>query len=230
MSSTLSQGEYRGLDKDDSAIDVAAAIHEQLLAALPSVGQRMAEGESELDRRGFDTRGVREKLATSWQKMTLAQKQYMEVVEARVSRCERSELTTPNSLKLYASQFDQELTLTTANLIYLNSFDGKNVKGHRNGGQAFQVNEHSSFVEKARRLGIAVTPKGSRSAETTLPSRTHGMPRVAPSGFEQINENLFCRKENKFMVFNDSGVAAWTGTNPSTKQSQAVDVLRSTLT
>ncbi len=230
LSSTLTQGEYRGLDKDDSAIDVAAAIHEQLLSPLPSIALRMSEGESELDRRGFDTRGVREKLATSWQTLTLAQKQYTEIVEARVTRCQRSELTTSDSLKLYVSQFDQDLTLTTANQIYLNSFEREKAEGDRNGDQSFQAVEHSSFVEKARRLGIAVTPKGRKSAEATLPSRTSGLSRTVPSGFEQINENLFCRKENKFMVFNGSGVSAWTGTEPLTKQSQAVDVLLSTLT
>ena len=189
----------------------------------------MANGESELDRRGFDTRGVREKLATSWQTLTLAQEQYMEIVEARVAHCQRSELTTPDSLKLYVSQFDQDLNLSTANQIYLDSFEREKPDVDRKDGRPFQVVGHSSFVEKARRLGISVAPNG-RSAGASFPLFRPGSSRSVPVGFEQINENLYCRKENKFMVFNGSGVSAWTGAEPLTQQSQAVDVLLSTLT
>jgi hypothetical protein len=28
-------------------------------------------------------------------------------------------------------------------------------------------------------------------------------------GFEQINDNLFARKENRFLVFNDAGLSEW---------------------
>lgn len=40
--------------------------------------------------------------------------------------------------------------------------------------------------------------------------------RSIPAGFEQINEDLFARKDNKFMVFNGPGVDSFS-TNAVTK-------------
>lgn len=44
-----------------------------------------------------------------------------------------------------------------------------------------------------------------------------------------INEDMFSRKENKFMVFNGPGVDSWTDTNPITKISGVERMLSAAL-
>jgi hypothetical protein len=254
LSETIFHGEYRGLNKDTSAIDVATAIHEQFntLEALPSAGQQMVERE--LVRRGFDTTGMKEAVAAGWKRFTSAEKQYLEVVEANVARCQRSELTSADSLKLYASEFDKSTILTTADRIFLQAYARDTTNDRRPPRPSGQSTEPSPFVQKAARLGISITPHARRAAAVPPPLYQAEQRQDVPPGFEQINEDMFSRKDNKFMVFNGAGksrrtgasanssassifsllfldftgVDSWTGTKPITKISHAEDILRST--
>ncbi|KAI2508478.1 hypothetical protein MHU86_6005 [Fragilaria crotonensis] len=69
------------------------------------------------------------------------------------------------------------------------------------------------FVKKAAELGITI-----QSYDDIMHSKSPSLFTFArvgdvPAGFEQINDDLFARKDNKFMVFNGAG---WiTGTEPS---------------
>jgi hypothetical protein len=211
-----------------SAIDVSTAIQEQLnmLESLPSTG--LSTVESELVRRGFDTKGVKESVTAGWHRFTLAEKSYLEVVEANVSRCQRSALSSAEALQLYVSQFGDDTLLSAQDRIFLQANDEIKSQGHRmhpsSNGPA-----GSSFVDKAARLGISITPQACRAASIPPPLYESDAKQQVAAGFEQINETMFARRDNKFMVLNQSGVDSWNSTSPITKISRADDILRSSL-
>ena len=47
--------------------------------------------------------------------------------------------------------------------------------------------------------------------------------RSVPPFFEQINDGMFARKDNKFMVFNEAGADSWHGVEPETRILQPDD-------
>lgn len=229
MSEKIYRGEYRGLDKDTSAIEVATAIHEQFnaLESTPDGGDFLFERE--LERRGLNTVGVVNAVSSGWETLRTSEKQYVEVVNAKASRCQRSDLTTSTSLDLYASVFDGDTHLSISDQIFLQAASPESYKERKPVYPPFVSMEPSSFVKKAARLGIAITSHTGNSLAAT-PSLYQFAPRHdVPVGFEQINEDMFSRKENKFMVLNGAGVDSWTGTQPITKVSQAENILLSTL-
>lgn len=229
LSETIFRGEYRGLSKDTSAIEVATAIHEQFnaLESMSAGGDLVIERE--LERRGLNTAGVINAVSTGWEKFTIGEEQYMEVVEAKVSRCQRSDLTNAESLKLYASEFDGNTHLSTADRIFLQAYTPESWKDRRPQYPQLDSTEHPSFVKKAARLGILITPHGGDAMPTTPSLYQFDQRHDVPAGFEQINEDMFSRKDNNLMVFNGAGVDSWTGGQPITKISQAESILLSTL-
>ena len=224
------RGEYRGLSKDTSAIEVATAVHEQF-NALDGMSASGDLVERELERRGFSTAGVIDSVSTGWEKFTIGERQYMEIVEAKALRCQRSDLTNAESLKLYASQFDGDTHVTTADHIFLQAYAPESWKDRRLPFPPLELTEPSSFVKKAARLGISITPHEGGAMPATPSLYQLDERHDVPAGFEQINEDMFARKDNRFMVFNGAGVDSysWTGAQPITKMSQAEDILLSTL-
>jgi hypothetical protein len=85
-------------------------------------------------------------------------------------------------------------------------------------------------VKKASRLGIPVIPREELAKSAFTPLYGFSRRRKLPPGFEQINEDMFARKDNKFMVFNGAGVDSWHGTQPVTKVSLLENILLTTLT
>jgi hypothetical protein len=80
-----------------------------------------------------------------------------------------------------------------------------------------KIGHSKRFVEKAAHLGFVITPDEQRRSNI-LPPLFHSDQRQSLSQeFEQINEDMFSRKENKFMVFNGCGVDSWSGTKSITK-------------
>lgn len=228
LSEKVYRGEYRGLDKDTSAIEVATAIHEQFnaLESSPIAGDFLVERE--LERRGLNTAGVVNAVSSGWETFRTSEQQYIEVVNAKASRCQRSDLTNSASLGLYASVFDGGTNLSTADRIFLQAVSLESLKERKPVYPPFEPTEPSSFVKKAARLGIAITSHCGDSLSIT-PSLYQFTPRHdVPVGFEQVNEDMFARKQNKFMVLNGAGVDSWTGTQPITKVSQAESILLST--
>ena len=63
---------------------------------------------------------------------------------------------------------------------------------------------------KAAARGINIRKTSNNSSGMKMNTRP------IPAGFEQINEDLFARKDNKFMVFNGPGVDSFS-TNAVTK-------------
>jgi len=229
LSEKIFRGEYRGLNKDTSAIEVATAIHEQFnaLESTPAGGNYAFERE--LERRGLNTAGVIDAVSSGWERFTINERQYMEVVNAKASRCQRSDLSDSSSLELYASVFDHDTYLSTADQIFLQAATAESFKERKPVYPPFESTEPSSFVKKAARLGIAITSHSGDSLAATPSLYQNDLRHDVPAGFEQINEDMFSRKDNKFMVFNGAGVDSWAGTQPITKVSQAENILLSTL-
>jgi hypothetical protein len=221
-------GPYKGLRKDRSAIEVATAIQEQFngFESLETGGPDLIE--SELKRRGYASAGVKQAVAKAWRDHRNAQRQYTEIVEGSIDSCVRSEMTTHDSLRLYAMNSDASTPLSVADRIFLT--------GRKPGGTIVKTSKLSdesakadSFVKKACRLGIPVIPREELAKSAFTPLYRFSRRRVLPQGFEQINEDLFARRDNKFMVFNGAGVDSWQGTQPLTKVSRVEDILFKTL-
>jgi hypothetical protein len=182
--------------------------------------------ESELQRRGFDTDGVKEAIGEGWHDYKTSEKQYTEVVKGSMDEWRRSDLSTEDSLKLYTSMFNSETTVTTSDQIFLGGF--KENEGSRlSSVKTETVPRTNAFVRKANRLGIPVTP---HEEITSSPPLFHSdRRRNVALGFEQINEDMFARKDNKFMVFNGAGMDSWNGTQPVTKIAHVEGILLTTL-
>lgn len=184
--------------------------------------------ESELRRRGYETAGVKEAVAHAWRDHRNAQRQYTEIVEGDVGYG-RSEMTTAASLRLYSKCSDSSTPLTIADRIFMTGTKPDDLIKRRSGGLDMGRKQADAFVKKASRLGIPVIPREELAKSAFKPMYTFSRRRILPPGFEQINEDMFARKDNKFMVFNGAGVDSWHGTQPLTKISNAEDMLLQTL-
>ena len=88
--------------------------------------------------------------------------------------------------------------------------------------------DEASFILKAASRGINIRNKSSRGKdkEDNANIIEYHSQRPIPAGFEQINEDLFARKDNKFMVFNGSAVDSWKSPpQPVTKTHRGIDIL-----
>lgn len=233
IGSKIRSGPYRGLPEDKSAIEVATAIHEQFNAyeSLQSGGRRLIE--KELQRRGFDTEGVKEAVAEGWKEFTASQKQYAEVTRVSMDQWHRSDLTTAASLEMYTSMQDGSTLLTTSDQIFLTGHRPPTVSTNSSSFAPTAskpwtpVPRTNNFIRKANRLGIPILPH--QEIATFEPLFQREIRRPVRPGFEQINEDMFARKDNKFMVFNGVGMDSWNGTQPVTKISPVEEILLTTL-
>jgi hypothetical protein len=213
----LCYGEYRGLNKDVSAIEVATALHEQFINQDSLLPTGLHVAEYELARKGFDTIGIKESAVAGWKRFAMTEKEYCEIVESKTVQCLRSGLTTENSLQLYASEFDDDYALKTADCIFLQAYQHEYPKNDRRQLYSNRSKEATPFFQKAGRLGIAITPHEQTTSKVHLSLFQSDHPKSISAEFEQINEDMFSRKENKFMVFNGAGVDSWKGTQSMTK-------------
>lgn len=204
--------------QDESAIEVATVIHEQFnaLENMRSRGE-LREGiplmDMELKRRGLHTAGVKGAVSAGWNRHMTAEKQYSELFNEIGSDCRRSDLTTPRSLKLYASFFSPDLESTTPDLSFMLGGGSRDSKHSR----FDPVPRTSNFINKAAKLGIPIASHADGLKSKSPPLFQFERRKPIPEGFEMINEDMFARKDNKFMVFNGAGVDSWSGTTPVTK-------------
>lgn len=189
-------------------------------------GQRLVERE--LRRRGLFKEGVKEYVSDCLRHFASSEKQYSEILDASKTSCRRSDLTTADSFKLYASEFDSTSKLSISNQMFLM---GRKPEGIDKAALDEQVvgksgkPTASSFVNKAARLGIYIAPHSELQKSVISPLYPCERRLVPPEGFEQINDDMFARKDNKFMVFNGASLNNWNGVRPITKISCADDVL-----
>lgn len=110
-------------------------------------------------------------------------------------KCMRSELTTGDSLNMYFSYFEAETVLADKELKYmLNEGEEETKSGAIGKGDESVVSPvTSSGGNLSRRSGVR-------------------------DGFEQINDDLFARRANKFMVFNGVGMENWSAKPKTAKR------------
>ena len=223
----IKSGPYKGLDRDFSAVEISTVVFEQL-NAYENIRNRgeLQEGiplmDSELKRRGFYTDGVKETIGDGWERHLEAEKQYQETCSDGGLKFIRSDLTTTNSLKLYTSFFSPDQAMTTTDLSVLlgenlEKADNKRKKADR--VEESKLERNPQFVARASQKGYSITSHEELSRVRSQPLFQFERRRPVPTGFEMINEDLFSRKENKFMVFNGPGVDSWSGATPVTKNS-----------
>mmetsp|Transcript_25508 Transcript_25508/g.36326 ORF Transcript_25508/g.36326 Transcript_25508/m.36326 type:complete len:279 (+) Transcript_25508:1128-1964(+) len=230
---TIRSGTYRGLDRNESAVEVTTIIQEQFnaLSNLEDEGNGLQNGmhsvDIELSRRGFCTAGVREAVARGWDRKKSAAKQYAEVLKKSNGLCRRSDLTTESSLELYASYFDDSTPLSDLELTYVvGSLVKENApKQNRDWSESIQSTNTEDFVKTAADAGYSIRSNSDIQQTKSPPLFTFHRSGDIPAGFEQINEALFARKDNKFMVFNGPGVDSWQGARPITKVHRGVPTL-----
>jgi hypothetical protein len=188
--------------------------------------------ETELRRRGVYSPGVKHEVEAAWDSYSKAEKVYSEIFEPPALSCRRSDLTTADSLRLYASFFDDDTPLMTPHQDFLlgekalpsrapdisDSGTRPAAKNHTNFATG-KEGTTTSFVKKAARVGIQIPSYTEISKSKAQPLFPLEHRRQIPPGFEQINEDLFARKDNKFVVFNGAGIDSWTGSKPVTKLS-----------
>jgi len=181
--------------------------------------------DSELKRREVYADGVRESVAVGWKRYINAEQQYAEVVDNSRAQCRRSDITTEKSLELYASFFDDSTPMSQLDMTYMlgeRPKVGMSAAPSQSDGKKASHNEVKedkmpSFAEKAARLGISIPSSSDIEKGKSPPLFSFERKGGVPSGFEQINEDLFARKDNKFIVLNGAGVDSWDGTQPKTK-------------
>jgi len=214
LSSTILSGPYRGLSSDESAIEFAIAVQEQFNPMESAMSRTTKQIETELNRRGFDAAGVQDSVEQRWASFHTSEQQFAEILTRPTAPCRRSDLTTAESLKQYVSLSDNSTRLSTPDVIFLT---GRKTK---KAGPPVLVQpppQAVSFTTKAARLGINIgtnseASTGNGSSLFPLQKR-----RSIPPEFEQINDDMFARKDNKFMVFNGRGVDSWHGVEPVTR-------------
>ena len=220
----IKSGPYKGLDRDFSAVEVSTIVFEQL-NAYENIRNRgeLQQGiplmDSELKRRGFYTDGVKETIGDDWERHLESERQYQETCSDAGLKFTRSDLTTTNSLKLYTSFFspDQAMATTDLTLLLGENVEKKDNKGNKGDQTISKLERYPRFVERASQQGISITSHEELSRVRSRPLFQFERRRPVPTGFEMINEDLFSRKENKFMVFNGPGVDSWGGATPVTK-------------
>ena len=185
--------------------------------------------DEELKRRGYHTIGVREAVGRGWEKHKLAEQQYAEVIDRSNLACRRSDLTTDESFKLYSSYFDDSEQLSRLDLTYMvgeqppapggrgRGRTTESVRSPREKQQPGADESKQTFVEKAAKMGISIRSQAAYTRSRLPPLFSPEQVGRLPEGFEQINEDLFARRENKFMVLNGPGVETWQGAEAQTK-------------
>jgi len=155
--------------------------------------------DEELKRREMDTPGVMDAINEGWKHFAESESCYREVLSSESLFHRRSDLTDADSMKLYCSFFGEDTQMTNHDIQHVTG--GKQLpakaKEQSKTKQTFDLKQ-SRLMNKARTLGIHIGEGSEKSEQMDF-----------PDGFEQINENMFARKDNRFMVFNDVGVGQW---------------------
>jgi hypothetical protein len=211
-------GPFKGLSQHESALDVVTVITEllnrlestekkNLVANKHSSTTRVVE---DLKRREMDTPGVLNAIKEYSEMDTRAEKCYDEILSNSSTSRERSDLTDSYSSNLYSSMFSEDIVSNRFDVTYTDkNMKVKNPASNKDEiKQDVDADKCPQLFRKARMVGIDIgSGFTSKGASPTL-FRRHGQNENI-SGFEQINDNLFARKDNRFMVFNDAGLSDW---------------------
>ena len=210
ISSEILTGPYRGLRETDSAIGVTALVHEQLnnIDSMQRRGEHMSGGglpgvDRDLRQRRMDKASVKEAIYNGYSDLNRSKQAYSEIIDTTSLGCRRSDLTDEKSMSLYCSFFDEATPLSQLNRTYIT-------------GKSLPTNASSSSRQNSKLSSNALGQSESKSrwgkhmAEKKPPSLfSKETRRSVPEGFEQINDDMFARRDNRFVVFNGTGLDSW---------------------
>ena len=187
----INSGPYKGLPQEYSSLAIATLFHEQL-NIMCSAAERGDEEdgrylvEKNLERKGIKSEALKQAIYDNWEDLKKGNDVNRQLLGINGLKVMRSDLSTSESLKLYCSYFDEENVMEDKELEYMLSEGGS--------------------VGEARNAAAK-----QMSASETRASEWNGTSKVyVREGFEQINDDLFSRRANKFMVFNGVGMEDWT--------------------
>ena len=214
ISSEILTGPYRGLRETDSAISVTALVHEQLnnIDDMQRRGDATSGGglpgvDQDLRQRRMDKVSVKEAIYNGYSERNQSKQAYSEIIDTSSLGCRRSDLTDEKSMLLYCSFFDQATpSLSKLNRTYIT---GKSLPAD---SSSLTKQDPSLSQANGNTLGErASTSRWSkRMAEKKSPSLfSKEAGRSIPEGFEQINDDMFARRDNRFVVFNGTGLDTW---------------------
>lgn len=215
--SEIQAGPYRGLRETESAIAVTAVIHEQLnnVDSMRRRGEALGGGlpsvDDDLRQRRMDKPSVKEAIYKGYSDSTLAEQAYSEIIDTSSLGCRRSDLSDEKSMELYCSFFDQATPLSRLDKTYIT---GKQLPGNTSSSTIRNRFDLSKSSEDTNEDTGSSQPSSSRwnkqRAEQKSPSLfSYEARKNVPEGFEQINDDLFARRDNRFVVFNGTGLATW---------------------
>lgn len=240
----IQKGPYAGLYQNDSAIYTTSIIHDQY-NTLSSLRQRgedinvaLLELSDTLERNHIHpSSGIKNEILSGLQHFSYKENALNEIAHNNTSNAfgyPRSELTTDESLKLYCSFFDDQLTT-------LSNYDMTCIHGQK------IPSSSNSFASIMKKRDVDASSKINSSSNKSTDSSNNYKLRTkeqaqtsneekksidevedtfcVPEGFEQINEDLYARKDNKFMVFNRPGVDTWKGKHSFTRNGAVLDTL-----
>jgi len=232
----IKSGPYRGLNQNESAVKVASEIY----GIFNNLEEKVGEGDLSysdpnppdvlyrFQQSGLDAVGVKEYFGAGWNHLGKAEKAFTEITDMAAVGYKRSDITTAYSMKLYSSFFDSASEIRPLEQAYTLGQHLPNdptkplrrstrpcgkVSGPSSDLRSF---DEAGFIMKAAARGINIRKSTSSNFGKTDIDVLKFNPRPVPAGFEQINEDLFARKDNKFMVFNGPGVESFS-TNAVTK-------------
>lgn len=175
-------------------------------------GERGLPGVDDfLKRRGMDNPGVMDAIFGSWNRFSKSEQIYHEISSKSSVGNQRSDFTDEKSLKLYCSHFPSYTQLSPFDLTLISSVAPASNKAVSLGISTVADVERraQAFTTKAKRMGYNLLSYNSPIGESTLSLFKDPRKPTIPQGFEQINDDLYARVENKFLVFNAAGLCAW---------------------
>lgn len=214
------QGPYKGLKQEECAAQLTNALFEKYDAFLqklqaeenPSSSPLRSnsldgpEYHNSLHKLEYDTVGVKETMAEACERFAKSSKAYSEMLSTSSLDFKRSDLTTESSLRLYCSMFDeQQASLSQADMSY--------ILGEKN--LVLPSEFHNTNIQSNLKVVSIMNYINSwLSDDGRIPSFAYHSSYLPAScaklGFEQINEDLYARSDNKFLVLNGPGVDSWT--------------------
>jgi len=222
ISNEIKSGPYRGLSQHESATEVTTVIHEQFIA-LESMKNRgeLNEGilpgvNDELKRREMDTPGVIDAVHGGWKQFANSENCYEEIMNVASIGPRRSDVTDDKSMELYCSFFDRETSLSSHEMDFIHGsrISNKSLSNNVNSSShilqpSSRGNDESALMTKAKKMGFPINSNTDNANKTSVSLFLHKEDKDIPAGFEQINDDLYARKDNRFIVFNGAGIMPW---------------------
>ncbi len=168
-------------------------------SVLPGVNE-------ELRRRSLDTVGVMNALHGGWKRISGTEECYKEIINSSSLSQRRSDLTDSKSMKLYCSFFDESSPLTNLEMNFMSGGKEKlNKSIPKNVSTEYKKQNGNSMNMQTKPLPYSHARSNKIKAPSPALFPTEERLKI-PRGYEQINDDLFARKDNRFMVFNGVSV------------------------